>query len=341
MFVEECLSACFGQFNSCTKGNFTMYSNDMSNWLWFFLIFWVICGLLAGYLYRQRGRSELVGFWGGFLLGPLGIILALVTPADRVALVRKEKELETEKLRRGELKKCPHCGELIRPEAKVCRFCGREITPPNTTSTVDADTVKTVIIAPVVEDELKETKMKLSGFHIAVIVMTMLIGCGLVLTVAATGYMWYISQQQPTLTQQPTKPKPPTETPTPACPPKEVQAFVKEITPLLGRFVDAVKVADSTARISLVPIITQMQEIRREAQSKQPPPCAAPAYNDILQGMDLYIEAFLSFSAQGRGAEVTMAFAQAEATFITGVDQMTALAEGRPTPLPHVPSISP
>ena len=105
--------------------------DDGSICLWFGVgVFWIMCGLLAGYLYRQRGRSELVGCLGGFLLGPLGIVLALVTPADRTALARKEKELETEKLRRGELKKCPYCGELIRPEAKVCRFCGREITPP-------------------------------------------------------------------------------------------------------------------------------------------------------------------------------------------------------------------
>jgi hypothetical protein len=92
--------------------------------------FWIICGLLAGYLYGKRGRSQVVGCLGGFLLGPLGIVLALVTPADRTALARKERELEAEKLRRGELKQCPYCGELIRPEAMVCRFCGREIVPP-------------------------------------------------------------------------------------------------------------------------------------------------------------------------------------------------------------------
>jgi rRNA maturation endonuclease Nob1 len=34
------------------------------------------------------------------------------------------------KRNRGELRRCPHCAELVRQEAKVCRFCGREIVPP-------------------------------------------------------------------------------------------------------------------------------------------------------------------------------------------------------------------
>ena len=82
-----------------------------------FLVIWLICGLIASYLYRNRGRSQLAGFLGGFLLGPLGIVLALVTPPDRVALEKKQKMLESERLARGELKKCPHCAELIKPDA--------------------------------------------------------------------------------------------------------------------------------------------------------------------------------------------------------------------------------
>ena len=64
--------------------------DDVSFWQ-YFGSFWIICGFLAGYLYARRGRSLLVGFLGGFLLGPLGIVLAFVAPDARAARERQTK----------------------------------------------------------------------------------------------------------------------------------------------------------------------------------------------------------------------------------------------------------
>lgn len=73
--------------------------------------FWVLCGLVAMYIYRNKNRSGLTGFLGGFLLGPVGIILALVSSDNKP--------------------KCPYCAERIQPEARVCPHCRKEVSPMN------------------------------------------------------------------------------------------------------------------------------------------------------------------------------------------------------------------
>jgi len=55
--------------------------------------------LLQAIFNRQRGRSEVAGCLGGFLLGPIGIILALGYFARSSSIRPQEKELEGEKLR--------------------------------------------------------------------------------------------------------------------------------------------------------------------------------------------------------------------------------------------------
>jgi hypothetical protein len=84
------------------------------------IVFWLICGVIAYYIYQGKGRAGCWGFLVGFMLGPLGIVYALVRSPD----TRRSEELQ---VRAGTARWCPHCGELIRYGARVCKHCGRDL----------------------------------------------------------------------------------------------------------------------------------------------------------------------------------------------------------------------
>jgi hypothetical protein len=83
-----------------------------------FVLSWIICGIATAVIASSKGRDGCG--WGilGFLLGPIGILMAI----GIAAVSDDHRALAT-----GELRKCPFCAELIRREAIKCRFCGSEI----------------------------------------------------------------------------------------------------------------------------------------------------------------------------------------------------------------------
>lgn len=70
------------------------------------LILWICCGSIAYIIGREKGEGTM-SFVAGFLLGPIGIVGALLSGGNRVA--------------------CPACRSKIDPAATVCPYCRSSI----------------------------------------------------------------------------------------------------------------------------------------------------------------------------------------------------------------------
>ena len=73
-------------------------------------VFAFVCGMVGMGIGRGKGR-ERSGFWWGFLLGIVGIIIIALLPP----------------LAEGKRRPCPSCAEMVLVEATKCRFCGESL----------------------------------------------------------------------------------------------------------------------------------------------------------------------------------------------------------------------
>jgi hypothetical protein len=72
-----------------------------------YLLIWLICGIVAAGIYMSKDRSPVGAFIGGLILGPIAVLLALLTPHSG--------------------KKCPACAEYVQRAATVCKHCGKTL----------------------------------------------------------------------------------------------------------------------------------------------------------------------------------------------------------------------
>ena len=78
--------------------------------------FAMVSGFICATIFDRKDLKPRTGFWLGFLLPAIGIVVALLwKPSDQV--------IAQEKLSSGMYKECPECAEVVRSSAKTCRFC--------------------------------------------------------------------------------------------------------------------------------------------------------------------------------------------------------------------------
>jgi hypothetical protein len=97
------------------------------------IVLGVVTGIIGKWIAKKKGRSEGEGFWLGFLLSVVGLIIEGVLPAiakpDPVRWSsRSDSQLfDTSAIDERPRRKCPFCAEMILAEASVCRYCQREV----------------------------------------------------------------------------------------------------------------------------------------------------------------------------------------------------------------------
>lgn len=117
--------------------------------LYEYLAFMCLCGLITGIIGSNKGRGGFLWFLIGFLLAPLGIVLALVTKKDN-------QTLESKALALGTQKKCPFCAELIKSEAIICKHCNKEQTEHN--ASIQIDNSQKALLSAIADNDIEAVK---------------------------------------------------------------------------------------------------------------------------------------------------------------------------------------
>jgi hypothetical protein len=94
------------------------------------LVIWSLFGVACAIIAANKNRSGFGWFLLGIILGPFGLLFALLV--SKIEPPTRPKPLPTftvEQFLDLETKKCPHCAETVKLAALKCRYCGELLDP--------------------------------------------------------------------------------------------------------------------------------------------------------------------------------------------------------------------
>lgn len=138
------------------------------------LILWPLLCAVVAYAAGQKGRSGVGFFFLSLFLSPLvGLLVLIALPARQTEATsqpvrgsdlivchncKRPRRADSERCPNcgtgkydpmAELRKCPHCAEMIRREATKCRYCQSDVVPaPLVTAQKDWSKVSTMAPLP-------------------------------------------------------------------------------------------------------------------------------------------------------------------------------------------------
>lgn len=118
------------------------------------------------------------------------------------------------------------------------------------------------------------------------------------------------------------------------CSAGEVTQYADAIRSVSREFADTYTVAANAPRMSLAPVIQDLQAIRRKAEDLAVPECAAPARDALVAYMNVAIEAFTAFMSQKSDRHVATVFDRANALLDTYTIEVGKLIGATPAPTP-------
>ena len=101
--------------------------------LFLVIILGIVTGIIGEWIAKKKGRSAREGFWLGFLLSFVGLIIEGVLPKiskpDPVPRSSRidDRVFDASASDGRPRRKCPFCAEMILAEARVCRYCQRDV----------------------------------------------------------------------------------------------------------------------------------------------------------------------------------------------------------------------